>query len=118
MNRYGKDFQKKRWKHCMRDLLRWKKISKKCKGERAMKQHYTRWWRDVDPKHVLEEYPRQLMKREKFMKLNGWLDYRITSRRSMERPGVYDGKILVPFSPESALCGVKRPVMPEETLWY
>ncbi|OUP67082.1 glycoside hydrolase family 2 [Drancourtella sp. An177] len=83
-----------------------------------MKQLYTRWGRDVDPEHVLEEYPRPLMKREKFMNLNGWWDYRITRSRSMERPGVYDGKILVPFSPESALSGVKRPVKPGETLWY
>ena len=77
-----------------------------------MKQLYTRWGRDVDPEHVLEEYPRPLMKREKFMNLNGWWDYRITRSRSMERPGVYDGKILVPFSPESALSGVKRQVKP------
>ena len=30
----------------------------------------------------------------------------------------YDGKILVPFSPESILSGVKRQLQPDELLWY
>lgn len=64
----------------------------------------------------LSEYPRPQMERENGICLNGWWDYAICSQGSpFMRP---DGKILVPFSPETERSGVKRILQPGETLWY
>lgn len=81
-----------------------------------MEQLYTRWGKTVDSHHVLTEYPRPLLQRESYVNLNGYWDYAITEK--FRKPEQYDGKILVPFSPESALSGVKRQLMPDEYLWY
>ena len=71
----------------------------------------TRWGKEIDPEHVLEEYPRPGMKREGYEILNGFWDYAITG--SAEFPEAYDGRILVPFSPESELSGVNRVLKPD-----
>lgn len=63
------------------------------------------------------EYPRPQMAREKWQNLNGWWDYCIQSQ-SLPQPTDFDGKILVPFAPESLLSGVERVLQPEEKLWY
>ena len=76
----------------------------------------TRWGKEIDPEHVLEEYPRPGMKRDGYVILNGFWNYAITS--SAEFPKEYDGRILVPFSPESVLSGVNRVVMPDMFLHY
>lgn len=81
-----------------------------------MKQLKTRWTEQVDPEHVWEEYPRPMMKRESYVNLNGLWKYAIT--RGGKAPREYDGKILVPFSPESLMSGVRRQLKPAETLWY
>lgn len=76
----------------------------------------TVWGEELDPEHVLEEYPRPQLKRDNFTILNGYWRYAIT--RSGDMPEAYDGTILVPFSPESILSGVERQLQPEEYLWY
>jgi hypothetical protein len=38
--------------------------------------------------------------------------------KERRHPAVYDGMILVPFSPEALLSGVGRQLMPDECLWY
>ncbi len=81
-----------------------------------MKQLYTRWGKNIDPEHVLSEYPRPLLVRDSYMNLNGYWDYAFTD--TYHCPQVFDGKILVPFSPEAALSGVNRQLQPEEYLWY
>lgn len=81
-----------------------------------MKQLYTRWGKEIDCDCVLQEYPRPLLQRKSYVNLNGYWEYAITKR--FKRPEQYDGKILVPFSPESALSGVKRQLKPDEYLWY
>lgn len=81
-----------------------------------MEQLYTRWGRDLDSDHVLQEYPRPLLQRKSYVNLNGYWEYAITKK--FHRPEVYDGKILVPFSPESVLSGVNRQLRPDEYLWY
>lgn len=83
-----------------------------------MKQLYTRWAKEVldNPDQVLQEYPRPLMVRESYVNLNGKWDYAI--RGDKEKVKEYDGKILVPFSPESVLSGVERQLQPNEYLWY
>lgn len=76
----------------------------------------TKWGRAIDPEHVLEEYPRPEMVRESYLNLNGRWDYAITGSGSF--PQKYDGKILVPFSPEAPLSGVNRILQPDEYLHY
>ena len=81
-----------------------------------MKQLYTRWGTELDPGCVLPEYPRPLMVRDSYINLNGYWDYAFT--KEFRVPEIYDGKILVPFSPESVLSGVSRQLQPDEYLWY
>ena len=81
-----------------------------------MKRLRTRWADRVDENHVLEEYPRPRMERDSYVNLNGRWDYAIT--REGTKPEVYDGTILVPFSPEADLSGVNRQLQPTEYLWY
>lgn len=79
-------------------------------------QLYTKWGEKLDSEHVLEEYPRPQLRRGNYTILNGYWNYSIT--KALERPDSFEGKILVPFSPESVLSGVNRQVGPEEILWY
>lgn len=79
-------------------------------------QLYTRWGENLDKEHVLEEYPRPQLRRDHYTILNGEWDYCFTKDESW--PEAFDGKILVPFSPESVLSGVSRQLKPEEYLWY
>ena len=76
----------------------------------------TVWGENLDTEHILEEYPRPQMKRNNYAILNGYWNYAITD--SPAAPSVYDGRILVPFSPESLLSQVERQLLPDEYLWY
>ncbi|MBR3704933.1 MAG: hypothetical protein IKM11_05560 [Oscillospiraceae bacterium] len=76
----------------------------------------TDWGAKLDPARVLPEYPRPQMARKENRILNGFWDYAITD--SEECPERWDGRILVPFSPEAQLSGVMRDVAPEDHLWY
>lgn len=86
------------------------------KDGNLMEQLYTRWGKNLDRDHVLEEYPRPLLMREDYQILNGWWDYAFTI--DYKQPQQYEGRILVPFSPETALSGVGRQLKPDEYLWY
>lgn len=86
------------------------------KDGNLMKQLYTRWGKNLDRDHVLEEYPRPLLMREDYQILNGWWDYAFTI--DYKQPQQYEGRILVPFSPETALSGAGRQLKPDEYLWY
>ncbi|MGI6057325.1 MAG: glycoside hydrolase family 2 protein [Bilifractor sp.] len=81
-----------------------------------MKQLYTPWGMALNRDHVLEEYPRELLRRKSYINLNGYWDYAVT--KGEEKVGKFVSRILVPFSPESVLSGVSRQLMPDETLWY
>lgn len=61
-------------------------------------------------------YPRPALVRDSWQSLDGLWHYAITS--SAEFPSIYDGDILVPFSPEAPLSGVNRQLMPGEWLHY
>ncbi|MBQ8596736.1 MAG: glycoside hydrolase family 2 [Lachnospiraceae bacterium] len=76
----------------------------------------TVWGEQLDSSAVLSEYPRPQLRRESFINLNGYWDYAITTEDSV--PASFDGKILVPFSPETTLSGVEHILQPDETLWY
>jgi len=77
----------------------------------------TQWADDVNPGSVLPEYPRPQMVRDEWINLNGLWDYAIVPAEN-NKPKKYDGKILVPFCPESALSGVGKSVGPDNRLWY
>lgn len=76
----------------------------------------TRWTDKVDKNMPLPEYPRPQLRREPWLNLNGQWDYAIST--SEERPEQFQGKITVPFSPETALSGVGKTLKPGEFLWY
>ena len=64
----------------------------------------------------LSEYPRPQLERDSYICLNGYWDYAIKKEETL--PEVYDGKILVPFSPETEKNGVNKLVMPDDYLFY
>ena len=77
---------------------------------------YTEWGKNLDPQNILPEYPRPQLVRKNWRNLNGYWDYAIT--KFANEPENYDGKILVPFSPEAPLSGVMRQLLPDEYLHY
>lgn len=77
----------------------------------------TRWFSLVDRNCPLPEYPRPQMVRKNWLCLNGEYDYAVTEADA-EKPDEYDGKILVPFSIETGLSGVCKPLLPGQRLWY
>ncbi len=76
----------------------------------------TVWGEALREEQVLREYPRPQMVRESYVNLNGCWDYAITAAETA--PEGWDGKILVPFSPEAPLSGVRRTLEPGQVLWY
>ena len=64
----------------------------------------------------LSEYPRPNLYRDSYLSLNGEWEYKIS--KNPDIPQVFDGKILVPFSPEAPLSGVNHILQPDEFLFY
>jgi beta-galactosidase/beta-glucuronidase len=77
----------------------------------------TQWTAGVSPTHAWPEYPRPQMERAKWTNLNGLWDYAI-QEKAAGTPTKFDGQILTPYPVESALSGVKRPLLPTQRLWY
>ncbi len=77
----------------------------------------TRWGRALDPERVLPEYPRPQLVRDSYLNLNGPWEVAFRPLGDPE-PQEYDGRVLVPFSPEAPLSGVGRQLQPDEHLWY
>ncbi len=77
----------------------------------------TRWAAQVDPAGPWPEYPRPQLVRPQWQSLNGLWEYAITDKDA-SAPGAYQGKILVPYPIESALSGVRKPLLPNQNLWY
>lgn len=77
----------------------------------------TRWGRDLDPAAPLPEHPRPQLVRpdHTWVNLNGRWQHAFGTE---QRPVVWDGEIVVPFSPEAPLSGVGRQLQPHEWLWY
>ncbi len=76
----------------------------------------TLWGEQLDGNNPLPEYPRPQMRREAWLSLNGPWQYAITREDGI--PDKMDGRIIVPFSPESELSGVGRSLRANELLWY
>jgi len=77
----------------------------------------TTWAEAIDPSAPLPEYPRPQMVRPDWHNLNGLWEYVVTEKEA-ECPDSFEGIILVPFAIETALSGVKRPLQPNQRLWY
>jgi beta-galactosidase/beta-glucuronidase len=77
----------------------------------------TVWTESVDKSCPLSEYPRPQFERKAWLCLNGQYDYAITDANAT-MPNKYDGKITVPFSIETELSGVQKPLLPSQRLWY
>ncbi len=71
----------------------------------------------MKPENAWQEYPRPQLSRPSWLNLNGVWDYWITEQDDTST-WKQQGKILVPFPIESTLSGVKRPLAPDELLWY
>jgi beta-galactosidase/beta-glucuronidase len=85
----------------------------------------TRWAAALDRHAPLPEHPRPQLVRDSYLNLNGLWDYAFTGQAAGPEgslggsaPAVFDGEIVVPFSPESVLSGVGRQLQPYEALWY
>ena len=76
----------------------------------------TKWGAALDREHPLPEYPRPQLRRDSFLNLNGVWDYAVTA--SGDEPEVWDGEIVVPFSPEAPLSGAERGPAKDEYLHY
>ena len=64
----------------------------------------------------LSEYPRPQLKRDSYICLNGYWEYAFRTIESI--PDVFDGQILVPFSPEVEKSGVNKVITPKDYLFY
>ncbi len=73
-------------------------------------------WSEQEPGRTPDEYPRPQLRRDNWSCLNGLWKYAFTDHA--DRPAVFDGEILVPFSPECARSGVLRRLEPGRYLWY
>ena len=68
-----------------------------------MKELFTRWGRNLDSEHVLQEYPRPIMMRETHYEiLNGWWEYAFT--QNQKKPNV-EGCIILLKVEYGRLCG-------------
>lgn len=60
------------------------------------------------------EYPRPQLKRDSYLCLNGAWDFSIRNNKEV----LYNGKINVPFVPESRISGISRATKKDDIIWY
>ncbi len=76
----------------------------------------TIWSEKARPGEVPEDYPRPQLYRKDWICLNGYWHYAFTENGG--RPELFEGRILVPFSPECRRSGVEKRLEPGSYLWY
>ena len=81
-----------------------------------MERLFTRWGRELDKELPLNDYPRPQLRRNSFINLNGEWNYAIYDE--YKKFAGFQGKIIVPFSPECILSGVEKIVEPSDILYY
>lgn len=84
------------------------------KKKRNFKRISTIWGENFDPSCPLSEYPRPQFQRESYLCLNGKWGFEVLNGENK----VYEGEIIVPYSPETMLSGVERETSKSETLHY
>ncbi|MEE0693984.1 MAG: glycoside hydrolase family 2 TIM barrel-domain containing protein [Lachnospiraceae bacterium] len=84
--------------------------------ERTLIELSTIWSEQDGNKKPLAQYPRPQLRRGDWMCLNGYWHYAFTDKGI--RPEKFDGRILVPFSPETSRSGVGKRLEPGGYLWY
>lgn len=84
--------------------------------DRTITQLSTIWSEQDGNKKPLAQYPRPQLRRGDWMCLNGYWHYAFTDKGI--RPEKFDGRILVPFSPETSRSGVGKRLEPGGYLWY
>lgn len=84
--------------------------------ERTLSILSTIWSEQDGNKKPLAQYPRPQLRRGDWMCLNGYWHYAFTDKGV--RPEKFDGRILVPFSPETSRSGVGKRLEPGGYLWY
>jgi beta-galactosidase/beta-glucuronidase len=78
----------------------------------------TSWADDVDPEHVLPDYPRPHMQRADWLNLNGiWQFQEAEHGDAVPFDQTLKEEILVPFPWQSALSGIRR-MIPSFRAWY
>lgn len=77
----------------------------------------TVWGEQIDRSNPWQEYPRPQWQRAHYQMLHGEWEYAIVPING-EYEFESQGKIIVPFSPETLLSGVERQLQPNEYLWY
>ena len=75
----------------------------------------TEYQQDFSCDLPFSEYPRPQLKRDSYLCLNGEWNFSILNKKGQSE---YNGKIIVPFVPESDLSGVCRQIKLDETLVY
>ena len=88
-------------------------------GQKKKKRTYelqTVWSEQAASEAVPKEYPRPQLQRSEWICLNGHWHYAFTKKGN--RPENFDGRILVPFAPESSRSGVGKQLQPGDYLWY
>lgn len=92
----------------------------------------TPWGEALDPDRVWEEHPDPQFERDRWQTLNGTWQCAfvanghdpagdleaVVAAAEMPNDGAFGCEIVVPFSPESLLSGVRRQLQPDELLWY
>ena len=115
-------------------MLHWKRMLDAKPAEHEPQPHraLTTTWGDAllaagEDARPLAEHPHPQFARDAWTCLNGWWDYAIVAHddapaaddaAALAAPESFDGRILVPFSPEALLSGVSRTLQPGDYLWY
>ena len=116
-------------------MLHWKRMLDAKPAEHEPQPHRvltTTWGDDIIAAREdegfcpLSDHPHPQFARDTWTCLNGWWDYAIVEHddaaaddaATLTAPASYDGRILVPFSPEALLSGVSRTLQPGDFLWY
>lgn len=81
-----------------------------------MEKLLTEWGAKLNKELPLNDYPRPQLKRDSFINLNGEWNYAIYDEN--KKFTGFQGKIMVPFSPETILSGVEKIVQPTDILYY
>ena len=91
-------------------------FSKKPKKDKTLTPRLTPWAEEAKKEIPLAEYPRPQLMRREWTCLNGRWRYAV--RQDHNAPDVWDGEIVVPYSPESILSGAEKIPGLTDTLWY